>query len=81
MMTENPNLDIFKYMWTTHLEQFILVRHVNSYGIVRIFPSGTISSLIVENDEVYRKIQQKLLEAGAMVMGYDEFMEFKHNRP
>ena len=81
-MSKNLNLDGFKYIWTTHLEQIILVssRDDIGYGIVRIFPNSTISSLIIEDNEVYRGVQHKLLNAGARVMSYEDFMKFKNNR-
>ena len=77
MVAEDSRLEEYKWIWTSHAEEFYLARLASSqeHVIVRISKGPPITSgcLIIEDNEIYAKVKQKMLEEGIKVIDLEEY--------
>jgi hypothetical protein len=75
-MPTNEQLQFFEWMWTTNKDEFLLVEVTGrtDYLISQLTegPPRVISSVIIEDDETYRAVQEKLKSSGVRVVTPDE---------
>ena len=64
-------VEVFKEMWTTQLDDHWLIPSDSTfhYGIFEI---SSRSFVIIEENELYRAVIHKLLEAGARIATFEE---------
>ena len=70
MMDDNKKFQRhpFEWIWTTDKDKFVLVRSRTRPGLFTIFNIRNRSNLIIEDDEVYLQVLQKMLDAGIRVV-------------
>jgi hypothetical protein len=59
----------FEYLWTTHKHEYVLTAdHPNMQGRYDIFQKASVSMLLIEDDELAKEVEQRMLEAGVPVL-------------
>jgi hypothetical protein len=67
MTKETGTHEPFEWMWTTHKHEYVLVRL--STGSLMPYNIKTYTAFVVEDNETYAYIKQKLEEAGIPIVG------------
>jgi hypothetical protein len=80
-IVNDEQLRFLEWMWTTNKNEFFLVEVAGrtDYLISRITPGPprVISSMIIEDDEVYRAVQEKLKSSGVRIITPEEMRKIR----
>jgi len=70
-------VDTYSYIWTTEKDKWVLVESKLSgeYSITYITPRSS-GGLIIEDDEIYELVIQKMIEEGNRKMTFDEYQTY-----
>ena len=70
-------MDTYSYIWTTEKDKWVLVESKLSgeYSITYITPRSS-GGLIIEDDEIYELVIQKMIEEGNRKMTFDEYQTY-----
>jgi hypothetical protein len=71
-MTLEADLKSFEWIWTTHFDEFMLLENGSRTLIVR-GGEKNYTFMVIEDDESYAAVKQKMRDAGIRIIDGDEF--------
>jgi hypothetical protein len=76
-MVSEDSIAWYKWIWTTHASEYFLVKtDVSPYFLILHVTEGpphVCSSLVIEDDEMYEAVQQKMVDEGIPIIDLDEY--------
>jgi hypothetical protein len=79
----NDQVNRFKPLWTTQAHEYFLLRFTayekEQLLIYRITPTS-MGSFVIEDDEIYDAVKQKMLKAGNQIIGREYVLRLRDER-
>ncbi|GAA1568737.1 hypothetical protein GCM10009827_108090 [Dactylosporangium maewongense] len=58
-------IDAYRALWESHDDRYVLLRVPSGHAIFDVQARGTV---IIEDDDLYREVKQRMLDNGAAVV-------------
>jgi hypothetical protein len=79
-MVSRDVIDWYSWIWTTHRNEYFLVGSEESHCAIGYIKENTSGGLIIENDEVYLAVIERMQQEGIPVITTQEFLRLNELR-